>query len=719
MTTYNTGNPIGSKDPRDLYDNAENLDELVNSQTKDSHTDRLGRERLTWKGIVAAGTGDTSVAVKAAARAADAAGRAEVAEAVVDAKRIKSDVARAEAARDAAFVNADVYPSVAAGLAAVADGEQFQVVEGDEIVRYRRDSASAQSEVARYPSKSGVGNAINALYRVVRYTVGDLIPDSYWNFSGLSVGDFAPTSPSAVTQGFGNLQIIPLHAGQAISIKTRGGNNGRGYAITDKNRQILILAEAVVNTISNPFEYTATEDGYLYVNCDLEWINEFEVRTVGRSALVEQDVDFLNIQSVQTAAALEDLELTADNLIPDSYWHIAGTGQWGGIGGEAPPTPDINSEFTCLPPLAIVKGQRITVRTQGGNTGRGYAITDADRIVTVLAPEMVNTLDSPWVYDVEEDGYLYVNCNVSALNDFEVRLEGDLPALRSRVAMLESGTTDTMLRVLLLSNSFGDDTATYIGSFLDASDIDLNKVCLYSVSVSSSLLSTWVSKINDNDEVTLTRRGGTYEMPVTSGPLHDIIAQPWDMVIMNQQSAASINEASFFPSVWQLIQLYRSLCPNQRLKFAYLIPWAYDPSYGVAPFGEDRYNAIITALRSVLSDLRDEYDFKFDAIIPVGTAIQNARQVSSPEIDGGSDLTRDGAHLQYGAGRYIAAATLFQSIFSPVYNVPLIGNGARHALTSMEAANPTSVAVDESNYEVCQKAAFLASIDKWHITDPS
>lgn len=69
---------------------------------------------------------------------------------------VTDDANRAEAARDAAFVNADVYPDIATGRAAVADGEQFQVVEGDEIVRYRRDSASTQTEVARYPASTMV-----------------------------------------------------------------------------------------------------------------------------------------------------------------------------------------------------------------------------------------------------------------------------------------------------------------------------------------------------------------------------------------------------------------------------------------------------------------------------------------------------------------------------------------------------------------------------------
>lgn len=51
MTTYNTGNPIGSKDPRDLYDNAENLDTAVNDINSDTWTDRLGRSRKTMSGM--------------------------------------------------------------------------------------------------------------------------------------------------------------------------------------------------------------------------------------------------------------------------------------------------------------------------------------------------------------------------------------------------------------------------------------------------------------------------------------------------------------------------------------------------------------------------------------------------------------------------------------------------------------------------------------------
>lgn len=50
MTTYNTGNPLGSSAAKDLYDNAENLDDAVNSTNK-SWNDRFGRTRRSMSGI--------------------------------------------------------------------------------------------------------------------------------------------------------------------------------------------------------------------------------------------------------------------------------------------------------------------------------------------------------------------------------------------------------------------------------------------------------------------------------------------------------------------------------------------------------------------------------------------------------------------------------------------------------------------------------------------
>src|SRR5690606_2648969 len=76
MSRNNTGNPIGSKAFPDFEDNVKNLDQAVNAE-QDTFQDRLGRSRLTWAGIVKAGSGDPAIAVDAAARAVAAAEQVE------------------------------------------------------------------------------------------------------------------------------------------------------------------------------------------------------------------------------------------------------------------------------------------------------------------------------------------------------------------------------------------------------------------------------------------------------------------------------------------------------------------------------------------------------------------------------------------------------------------------------------------------------------------
>lgn len=51
MTTFDTGNPLGSPDPRDLFDNAQNIDHVANSLVDELWVDRFGVARRTWRGI--------------------------------------------------------------------------------------------------------------------------------------------------------------------------------------------------------------------------------------------------------------------------------------------------------------------------------------------------------------------------------------------------------------------------------------------------------------------------------------------------------------------------------------------------------------------------------------------------------------------------------------------------------------------------------------------
>nr|DAE71137.1 MAG TPA: endosialidase chaperone [Caudoviricetes sp.] len=54
MTTYNTGNPLGSSAAKDLNDNAQNMDYLMNDQVNERRKDRFGHSRKTWHGMESA-----------------------------------------------------------------------------------------------------------------------------------------------------------------------------------------------------------------------------------------------------------------------------------------------------------------------------------------------------------------------------------------------------------------------------------------------------------------------------------------------------------------------------------------------------------------------------------------------------------------------------------------------------------------------------------------
>jgi lysophospholipase L1-like esterase len=147
MSRFNTGNPVGasgSNDPRDFNDNLEALDQQINSDSL-TFVDRLGRVRPSLNAAI----DPTGLAQQAA-----------------------TDAQRAENAADNAFVNADIYESVSAGRAAVADGEQFAVLVGDEIVRYRRDSASTQTELAKFISSLYVKSKLRKVSSQSGYSWG-------------------------------------------------------------------------------------------------------------------------------------------------------------------------------------------------------------------------------------------------------------------------------------------------------------------------------------------------------------------------------------------------------------------------------------------------------------------------------------------------------------------------------------------------------------------
>lgn len=137
---------------QEFGDNADRVDQWVNDPEK--YVDKNGQDvksipklidelNVSVQATVAGQARDEAEDARDLAQSFAADG--EVSVALAEAAKVES-----QSARDAAFVNADVYPDTATGLAATVIGDQFQVVAGDLIIRYLHEAGPVATEVARY-----------------------------------------------------------------------------------------------------------------------------------------------------------------------------------------------------------------------------------------------------------------------------------------------------------------------------------------------------------------------------------------------------------------------------------------------------------------------------------------------------------------------------------------------------------------------------------------
>lgn len=141
MTSYNTGNPLGSQDPRDLYDNAENLDSFLNGEGS-SYLDRLGRERKSYEGVVRDFEGPLQQAIQAAEDASTSASLAGDSEQAAATARDQS-VAASEASGIARIFDTYTEAEAATDL---NEGDIVEVVQDETrnamVSRYRYESGA-------------------------------------------------------------------------------------------------------------------------------------------------------------------------------------------------------------------------------------------------------------------------------------------------------------------------------------------------------------------------------------------------------------------------------------------------------------------------------------------------------------------------------------------------------------------------------------------------
>lgn len=221
------------------------------------------------------------------------------------------------------------------------------------------------------------------------------------------------------------------------------------------------------------------------------------------------------------------------------------------------------------------------------------------------------------------------------------------------------------LKVLMIGNSYADDTINYAYEIARAAGIPEENIVVADIYIGGCSLEThWENARNNAAQYTfgLEREGWFDGQSYKNWTMEQAIKYTdWDFITLQQNSANS-GIADSYACLQDLMNYVLGVATdtvnnphaNPDVKLVWHQTWAYaqgSPNGGFSAYDHDQftmYNAIQDCIESQVLPKN------FVAIIPNGTAIQNARTSLI-----GDNLTRDEYdHLSYDAGRYIASLGL-------------------------------------------------------------
>ena len=210
----------------------------------------------------------------------------------------------------------------------------------------------------------------------------------------------------------------------------------------------------------------------------------------------------------------------------------------------------------------------------------------------------------------------------------------------------------TTYKVLMIGNSFSDDTIQWVYEICEDLGIEITIANLY---IGGAKLDRHLKNLlNDVNEYTYVE----YDMINKAWIRNENVSisealtyEKWNYISL-QQGSESSGKAETYNDINKIMDEILKLKNN--VEFIWNMTWAYQQNSthsGFANYSNNQnvmYNAIIDAVEEkVLTNER------IKLVNPVGTAVQNARTSFV-----GDTLTRDGHHLSYDLGRYIAGLTM-------------------------------------------------------------
>ena len=287
----------------------------------------------------------------------------------------------------------------------------------------------------------------------------------------------------------------------------------------------------------------------------------------------------------------------------------------------------------------------------------------------------VEVINNHWVqqylYDLLDESIMYKRSfprtNPNTERDFKWDRIVTESYLESRLPGFDGGGGNNSgyeghLKVLMIGNSFSLDTTHYLHSISASTGVNMTVGILFRSG--ESLESHMNNATNDLSNYTYHKRvsiDGSANQIVTNdiSMKTGIMDEDWDIITFQQSSSQSNNYTTYQPHLNNLKGYVDGIATNSNVKYGMLQTWAYSGSNSM-------YLGLVEAYENAM------FDADIGILIPVGTAIENARSV--PRIKSVDDeLTNDGYHLGV-LGDYIAGLTMFECLFSGLYQSDLWHN---------------------------------------------
>lgn len=237
------------------------------------------------------------------------------------------------------------------------------------------------------------------------------------------------------------------------------------------------VVSPVANTIYREQGITTYSDWMYY---DSEWkkMAEYEnaiddAPTVGSNNLVKSGGVYNSLQEMaqfvdQRTLLGKVFKFSDIESTHNKYYYTHGLS----IGSSAPTAVNITGDAYIVK-FKTKKGAKYTVSsrsTASGDYGRPVVFTENDLIVAIAASN--NAITTPFVYTMQNDGYIYINLAATYINDFYIKEEtlatifDDVPTDKSINAVKSGGIYDSLQGI---SNTI--DQRTFLNKTYQFSDV--------------------------------------------------------------------------------------------------------------------------------------------------------------------------------------------------------------------------------------------------------